>query len=637
MAKITLVTAAPEKKRQFDVSSLHLTTHELAQMRVANILPTEQGDVFDINMSEISQTAPTVVKTFGAFKLKTYAFFVPTRVVWKHYQDWRIDTADTTVGRSPIYWSLHVLFQYMFGLMKYQNGSNTSIIINKNHLTNPNSFSMLTKSDYDANGFSTEYAKLEYYENANSEHPDTYDFYFVTGLTGSASTDPQGYLGFNLTTRGRMIMNMLRGLGYEIPTHIRWNVHNGSSVSTNEAASPIWLQTFDAIPILALCRIFYDYIYPSQYVQQQGFGELFGLGSSRLVNDISLYMSKILNIFYIAYEQDFFTSLWLYPNSVAAGTNASSFGPQSMSDTNTIQLQSTEYTTRLQQSSDSQTETLSAKALKWLEAVSDYAIRNNIGGTRFHEFMKSHFGWVSNESDSDRSQFLKSWQDTILFNPVIAQTGTDSQLLGEMAAVGSSRGGARLKFEAKETGFLIFCSLLVPEIAYYQGVKPWCLRQGRFDYYTPELDSVDLEPVQKMELYNSYDRLEANAIVPQNSLDDAFGFAYRYMKKYKVRHDYMSGDFRFNSRNRNMASYHTFRDVLYNRSNLALDARFMHSDNQCNRVFAFIGDSSHDHVETLFIFDVKKWSNMLSVGESIPLFNKMGQKTEVEYQGTQLN
>lgn len=107
-------------------------------------------------------------------------------------------------------------------------------------------------------------------------------------------------------------------------------------------------------------------------------------------------------------------------------------------------------------------------------------------------------------------------------------------------------------------------------------------------------------------------------------------------QKYKVGYSYLNGDFRLPSRNVAAGAYHTFRNVLYGRSNLALDAQFMQADNQYDRVFAYNPlnqDESYDKIESLFLFDVTKYSNMLSIGDSMPIFNKSGRDVTIDNGG----
>lgn len=603
--KINISTANKTKKTKFHLPTTTLTTANVAQIIPINILPAIPGDVFNVNLAEVSQSQPTVVKTFGAFHLKMFATFVPHKSVWREFENYMARDVDASLDVSPLTFSWLDLMGLLFGL-NFQGDSAVSVV-----------------------GSTTDFATL------SSSHSQFDDFSFVTNGTTSIS--------FNLTAKGRALYKILVGLGYEIPHLVVL-----PSDPVQLASAPLYLKLYDALPLLSFGRFFYDWVFPSQYVTLQGFGYLFeysGAGQT-----VRVWLRDLLNLFFVPMEQDFWTSLWLYPNSRGLSSNGLSsvsevnvFSPVS----NALDGQSNVDTVRVQQSSSSNVTTFSSYALRWLEGISDYVIRNNIGGTRFHEWMKAHFGYVTNEQDSQRSQFLKMWTDSLRFSPVTSSVESGNYLLGDRVTQGNAQGQYKLKYEAKEHGFLIFGYMVVPSTDYYQGEKPWVRALGNpFDsFYVPELDSVGLEPIPRSAVYSSYDIRDVpsggnpNSVAPLSQFNGVFGFAPKYAQKYKVGYSYLNGDFRLPSRNVAAGAYHTFRNVLYGRTNLALDAQFMQADNQYDRVFAFNPlnqDENYDKIESLFLFDVTKYSNMLSIGDSMPIFNKSGRDVTIDNGGANI-
>lgn len=598
MAKLNISTAAVSKKNRFHLPTTHLTTMALADFMPINILPLRMGDKVDVNMTEISQTNPTAVKTFGSFKLKTYAFFVPHRVVWKGYKQFRDGSVDATLENKPLTFRMIDLAEFIFG-------TNFSV-----------STPYAVLQDTDVVSFAS-------WVSSSPVLADNWDFSTYYGGRGSIWT---------LTALGRRLFKMLLGLGYQIPRELY--------LDTPTSALSIF--AMDAMPILSFARFIYDYVYPSQYVQQQGFGYLF---ENPDIEDVESWLPKVLKLVFVPYDQDFLTTLWLKYNSVGTGTSAANFAapvntPLPNEGGFTSYAIAEDGTMAINTQMDDDISTVSATSLRWLTALSDFVVRNNIGGSRFRDYMRSHFGYVTTEADTDHSVFLKSFVDNINFYPVEATTGTSTQLLGERAANGNASGSGHLKFEASEEGFLIFAAMLTPSTAYYQGIAPWCERlNSRFDLYTPELDSVDMQPIPRSRVFMSYDHRDDFDKVPYGSLQEVFGFAPRYADRYKRGYSFLSGDFRLGSRNKNAGAYHTFRDVMYNRTQLALDAQFLSADNQYERIFALNpqeGDtlaSQYDKIETLFLFDVVKYSEMLSISDSLPLFNRSGRDVSLENQG----
>lgn len=621
MAKININTANGRKRNKHYIPTVTLTTEDSGTLQPTNIIICQAGDHIDTTFNRVSQSQPTAVRTFGSFDLKSFAFFVPFKTVWRHYEDWAVSSVDATINvdHSPTV-NLMTILNVLCGLSynEFQGGYIWSVTDTDYFNAESNIIANYSKTYLEIDALSTKY-----------------DF---------ICRDRQGYTGGHLTAKGRMLLKVLQGLGYELPK--RFDL----SGIPDDSSNPLYSMVYNAVPILSFARIFYDYIFPSAYVQQQGFGGFFeqddwDFGSSEAG---AFTFDGLCQMLFTPYSQDFFNALWLKPNSKSAGTGSSFFPstpvlhPGTESGYDSLKIQSGENVSQVIQNSSSNVNTLSANALRWLEDVSDYVIRNNIGGTRFHEWMKAHFGWVSDDQDSNRSVFLKSFSSKLSFSPVTASTGSDSQLLGQMAANGLSNSSGRLKFEAKEDGFIIFLSMVVPSTAYYQGVKPWCnALNSRFDLYVPELDSVGMQPVPRSEVFFSYERMHDVAIAPIAQHNNAFGFAPRYADLYKRGNSFLNGDFRLPTRNTDLDAYHTFRDVLYNRNNLALDAQFLEADNQYNRIFAVpLTDGEEvkrEHIESLFLFDTNRYSTASSIGDSMPIFNRSGQSVNLDNGGTQLN
>lgn len=402
---------------------------------------------------------------------------------------------------------------------------------------------------------------------------------------------------------------------------------------------------------MAYARVCYDYLYPSRYVNQQGFSFLFETSlNSAWSNQVTRrnYIEKMMDTWFVQYDQDFYTSLWSQPNSSAVGNGSVSNSPvysQSLTpySTSSIDVDSYNPDTIIHSPYNI---SLTATSLRWLTRVSDFVLRNNIGGARFREFMKSHFGYNTDNDTCDESVFIKMFSDEVKISDVTNMTsGQDMGALGELAGKAFSQGGNSFSYEAKESGFLLFVTECKPNVGYYQGNRPWARAlNSRFDIYTPEFDGVGMEGVPVQAVFHAYDTYSDGDAVNPLRLKDAFGFAPRYSERYKVGHDNLFGDFRFKSRSQGLSSWHTMRNVLYGRSSglpLALDANFLHVDNQYQRIFRFIGQSSDgvtydvdDKIWTFIGFDITKYSTAKSLGNSLPFFEEEGRDVTESYLGS---
>ena len=610
MAKISLKTSHRQKKNKFDVSSTHVLTHDVGQLRPVNILPATGGDSFDINFNSFSRLAPLVAPTFGSFRMKYYAFFVPYRLIWNGYEEYISRSADATIPHPTLDVTVSSLFKMLFGA---QYDATDNIVVPSGVMDLSEQFDINSKNFADAKNYD-------------------FCFYYKQG--------PNVMKAYNLNSKGRWFYNILVSLGYEIPHRLTFD-SNGTDFFVRE--------TYSLLPLLAFGRCLYDYVYPSAYVQQQGFGYLF---EPSVVDEDPLdVLGSLIDLMFVPYDQNFYTSLWSKSNSVATNSQSSLIGdlPVAQGGTsyqNTLNSDPEDSRVVLDSSTS-----MTANALRWLEALSDFVTRNNIGGTRFGEWLKSHRGFVTNEQRiTNMSTFIKSWSNDLMISDVTALTGTSTQVLGEQAGKAVCQAGGSVKFDAPEDGLLIFMSMVTPRTCFYQGLKPWCKKiNSSFDFYTEEFDSVGMEPIAKKELFASYDSYTgSHPVVAIQNRDGVFGFAPRYANMYKHGFDYLSGDFRLASRNANLSSYHTFRDLEEDREGMpgnelpiALDAHFMSVGNQYNRIFASDptdgdGTSIYDKILSICRFDVTKHSSMASIGESLPLFHKDGQETNVQYEGNQL-
>ena len=619
MSKINISTAKRTKKNKFPIPTRTITTLDFGRLCATNVIEVTPGDVIKTNYYQETQLASLVSNTYGSAFIKTFATFVPYRVVWNTFEQYMTNSKDSTLELECPRFSYYTLYRILFGL-KFQEVFE------------------VTQKIYEEFGawvpdfYSTEYASFEYKRAAvDSLETDAFkhaqDFVFVQNH--EIDTGSINYYSCKLNTKGRWLVHLFESLGYKLPRVVFVAGNNNDS---------FYSQYRSALPLLCYVRFMYDYVFPSQYVQEQGFAYLFeniGAIDSDALEDI-------FKLLFVPYSEDFFTSLWSYPNAVSVSTADQNYRRMSAEQSGLrLQLLSNGYGNQLQQEDSTKLMTLTSFGLRLLESISDFSLRNQIGGTRFHEWMKAHFGFVTAPQDSTRSVFLKSFSDEVNFSPIYAQTAVQGyQNLGAKAGIGNSKGAGKLTFEAKEHGLLLFVTMVIPSTGYVQGEKPWVKNvDSPFDFYTPELDSVGTEPIPRSRLYMDYDsfgRLKYGA--PIGNINGVFGFAPRYADRFKHGQDFLHGDFTLGSRNVNMQSYHTFRDVMFGRTNLALDAQFLQADNQFDRIFASDpttenGDS-YDKFISLFVYNTTRYSNMLSIGESMPIFNKQGDDVTLDNTGT---
>ena len=641
--KIKNQSAVVERKNRIPFDIRHITTMGVSDTRVTGIVKMEQGDRIFGNITQFSRLSPLVAPTFGNFNIRTHAFWVPLRVIWHHYGEYVGQSVDTTFNaiKNPINFSLAQLWTCL------KHGS------------------YLGAGDYvDYVGQDTDLSTDDY---------DNCDLRVVEVDSNNAVV----LAGYNFTALGRMVWNNLQSLGYGLPQMI-FGLKQSDSAATGYSAAvalfPGGLEeyieyNYNIYPLLALGRVFYDWIYPSAYVTQQGFGYLF---TDQLYTSWLGYpsetLSHVFDMLINCYDREFYTSLWQSPNRVAAGSQNnismlsldtavdSNGDPSATATTRPLNFvksgSAANLSSPMNGNSPSTYNALTDHALRWLESLSDFVLRNNLGGTRVRDYFKSHFGFTPSSILDDQSSHIRTFTSPVTIQDVTNMSAgtvldgsgnTTNNVLGEQGGKGVSSGASTIKFEASEAGFILFVSSVVPSIGYYQGQKQFTRAiNSPFDIYHADFDGVGMVGVPRRSLFSQYRTIVDFAKVPLNTLKNVLGYAPNYAEK-KIGYDFLTGDFLLNSRNRGLESYHTFRDVLYGRNNLAIDRQFMTVDNQTQRIFAYTGQQNdqglyeqYDKIFTFFSFSFTRYTDQKSLSESMPFFNKEGKDVDVEYEGTQL-
>lgn len=135
------------------------------------------------------------------------------------------------------------------------------------------------------------------------------------------------------------------------------------------------------------------------------------------------------------------------------------------------------------------------------------------GGTRYREYILSHFGVSVADSRVQVPEFLGGKRSPLNVQQV-AQTSQNSggSPLASLGAYSLSFGKAGFSKGFTEHGFIIGCMCLRYHHTYQQGVERYAFRKQRLDFYDPVFSNIGEQPVYKKELFAS-----AGA-------DDVFGY-----------------------------------------------------------------------------------------------------------------
>lgn len=151
--------------------------------------------------------------------------------------------------------------------------------------------------------------------------------------------------------------------------------------------------------------------------------------------------------------------------------------------------------------------------------------RDARGGTRYTEILRSHFGVVSPDSRLQRPEYLGGSESPVIINPVVQNSATGATGAetpqGNLAAYGlvsstSAKHGFTKSFV--EHGIIIGLLNVRADLTYQQGIPRMFSRRTRFDFYWPVLAHLGEQAILNKEIY-----AQGNA-----QDEDVFGYQERY-------------------------------------------------------------------------------------------------------------
>lgn len=125
------------------------------------------------------------------------------------------------------------------------------------------------------------------------------------------------------------------------------------------------------------------------------------------------------------------------------------------------------------------------------------------GGTRYTELLTHEFGVTSPDSRLQRSEYLGGTRVPININQVIQQSGTtDVSPQGNTAAYSMTTLRNKMcSYSAVEHGYILILGCIRVNHSYQQGLSRMWTRKGRFDFYHPMLANLGEMAVLNKEIY----------------------------------------------------------------------------------------------------------------------------------------
>lgn len=500
------------KRSQFDLSRRHLTTinmGDLVPIYWEEVLP---GDTIKGHMKEVVRTTTPFVKPImDNLFIDTYFFFVPNRLVMK---DWAKVMGDGTGSSS---WSAPDLKEVPSVGYDSAVGSTTMAQTLADYFGIP--VSTVSGSNLKASGDISSllfrgYALIynEWFRDENNEDP-------VLIQLGDASNTPSGTE--NLNDQEFSVSNYT-GLPAKInKVHDRFtsalpSPQKGQAISFNlidfpndtyfpvqTRAAAVYKNGDAFTPLISVGGS----ISPSTNGWYQASLTLGNYGSgfsfpSNIPKDVGMDLSSDdvgSQIFgYSGYNSRAYSSSDGSP--VFINDAASTFsGPISTSSSRVAFAPANLWADASGQISAN---LFDINDLRFAFQAQKYLERDAYGGSRYIEFLRSHFGVIAGDARLQRTEYLGGKRTPIaIYQENQTSAPTEDSPLGQVAGWSLTQSDSGFNKSFVEHGYIIGLAAVRQFHTYQQGVHPSFYRHSRFDYYDPLFANIGEQPVYKRELY----------------------------------------------------------------------------------------------------------------------------------------
>lgn len=174
---------------------------------------------------------------------------------------------------------------------------------------------------------------------------------------------------------------------------------------------------------------------------------------------------------------------------------------------------------------------LAFQTQKWLE-------RNARAGTRYTEFLRSHFGVSPTDARLDRPEYIGGTKQPIIVSEVLqtSQTvrdGNNPAALATMGGHGLAAAGQHAgNYNVQEYGLVMALLSVMPKPSYQDGMNRQWLRRIPTDFYFPEFSHLSEQMIERQEIF-------WEPVSPQ----EPFGYTGQY-DEMRVKHDMVCSEMR---------------------------------------------------------------------------------------------
>ena len=456
-SRFAQVPRAEIRRARFKRDFSNITTineGDLVPLYVDEVLP---GDTISCDLNGLIRMSTPLYPVMDNCYLDTYAFFVPCRLLWEHWENLMGQNDDSYWAEKTEYsvpqttapgtgWNVGTIADYM-GIPTGVKGISVSSLPFRAYVRIWN----------------------EWFRDENLQQPvvqDTDDANNTGSNNGNQLTDAQN-----------------GGLPLKVAKYHDYFTSCLPEPQKGEAATiPISLSATGDVPVSTVQGKFYGSKIPlvmgkaGATLPPDGNVDFANLvvGTTNLTQMDSIYQGHVRNATSQGVSIEDTESEGVYPANLAAKFQA-------------VDIQSN----------------ITINELRQAIAIQHILEADARGGTRYVELLAHEFGVTSPDSRLQRSEYLGGTRVPININQVIQQSGTtDVSPQGNTAAYSMTTLRNKMcNYSAVEHGYIVMLGCIRVDHSYQQGLSRMWTRKTRFDFYHPMLANLGEMAVLNKEIY----------------------------------------------------------------------------------------------------------------------------------------
>lgn len=488
------IPVAAAKRNKFFLPQVHVTTGSFMRFFPACVRNVVKSTDLKVEHSVFIRTVPLDKPFYGNVNIHDRAFFVPYRVVWEPFEDFRNNvphnqSSGTTINTLVPDFSLETFWRAIF-----VDGLNDFCVV---------------------------------------KDSNDYDFKYGNDY-------------FKLTSNGRAALSLMEALGYKffmadsIGKTFKYNVLNLLSVAK------IYLDWYfpSAYAHYGL-PAFMDGILQRQFYYSLTSEEIY-----RILKLI-LYVSYDSDFYTSLFDNP------VGPNSGAGslGVNFNITDSTVVNITKSLVTLDSNGTPVVRNANSNTVPNFSQYVDKSLQALTSYVARHRMAGSRSLDRALASYGVMLSAEKLKRCYYLGSNEYPLHVADVMSTAETQEASLGAYAGKAVASSTHTFDSYSDEDGLFVIINSVVPQPIYYQGVDQNTLCRSVLDFHNGEFDNLGPVMVTGLNVCASvsdspgYDASFNDVVSSQ-----LFGYAPRYYW-LKIPYNRVSGDFMFKSVNTDLKSW----------------------------------------------------------------------------------